>query len=81
MLVLTRKPGQQIMLGDDILINVVEVQGDNVRIAIDAPKQIKIYRGEIYKAIISENKAAAMNISKVDLGEILLLDDQQKSKD
>ena len=70
MLALTRKPGQQIMIGDDILINIVEVQGDNVRIAIEAPKNIKIYRGEIYKAIISENKAAAMEISKVDLDKV-----------
>ena len=46
MLVLTRKPRQQIMIGDNIVINVVEVQGENVRIAIDAPREIKIYRGE-----------------------------------
>ena len=59
MLVLTRKPKQQIMLGDDIVINVVEVQGDNVRIAIEAPRNIKIYRGEIYKAIQEENRKAA----------------------
>ena len=61
MLVLTRKPHQQIMLGDDIVINVVEVQGDNVRIAIDAPRDITIYRGEIYRAIQEENKKAAMD--------------------
>ena len=59
MLVLTRKPRQQIMIGDNIVINVVEVQGDNVRIAIDAPRDIKIYRGEIYRAIQEENKNAA----------------------
>ena len=41
MLVLTRKPRQQIMIGDDIVINVVEVQGENVRIAIDAPRRRK----------------------------------------
>lgn len=80
MLVLTRKPGQQIMIGDDILINVVEVQGDNVRIAIDAPRKIKIYRGEIYKAIVSENKAAAMKPGEVNLGEALFIV-QEKSKD
>ena len=51
MLVLTRKPRQQIMIGDDIIVNVVDVQGDNVRIAIDAPREVKIYRGEIYYAI------------------------------
>ena len=59
MLVLTRKPRQQIMIGDNIVINVVEVQGDNVRIAIDAPREIKIYRGEIYRAIQEENQQAA----------------------
>ena len=40
MLVLTRKPRQQIMIGDDIVINVVDVQGDNVRIAIEAPRDV-----------------------------------------
>ena len=57
MLVLTRKPRQQIMIGDNIVINVVEVQGENVRIAIDAPKDIKIYRGEIYRAIQERRKS------------------------
>ena len=60
MLVLTRKPRQQIMIGDSIVVNVVEVQGDNVRIAIEAPRDVKIYRGEIYRAIQEENKQAAM---------------------
>ncbi len=67
MLALTRKSGQQIMIGDSIIINVVEIQGDNVRIAIQAPREIKIYRGEIYKAILEENKKAAMQINDVDL--------------
>ena len=67
MLVLTRKPKQQIMIGDDIVINIVEVQGDNVRIAIDAPRSIKIYRGEIYRAIQEENKQAATLVPK-DIG-------------
>lgn len=72
MLVLTRKPHQQIMIGDNIVINVVEVQGDNVRIAIDAPKEIKIYRGEIYRAIQEENqKAAAPTPTDLDLSQAL----------
>jgi len=58
MLVLTRKPRQQIMIGDDVVVHVVEVQGDNVRIAIEAPREVKIYRGEIYRAIQDENKRA-----------------------
>ena len=72
MLVLTRKPKQQIMIGDSIVINVVEVQGDNVRIAIDAPRDVKIYRGEIYHAIQEENQKAAMQVPKnLDLSQML----------
>lgn len=71
MLVLTRKPGQQIMIGDSIIINLVEVQGDNVRLAIEAPREVKIYRGEIYKAIMEENKKAAAQIVDVDLTDLI----------
>lgn len=66
MLVLTRKPGQKILIGEDIVIQVVDVQGDNVKIAVDAPKQVKIYREELYAAIIKENKAALQSF-KTDL--------------
>ena len=70
MLVLTRKPRQQIMIGDDVVVHVVEVQGDNVRIAIEAPREVKIYRGEIYRAIQDENKRAAAP-ADIDLGGAL----------
>ena len=70
MLVLSRKIGQQIMIGQDITIKIVDVQGENVRIAIEAPKEIKIYRGEIYKAIVEENKQAINNVAKVDLSNV-----------
>ena len=70
MLVLTRKPRQQIMIGDHIVVNVVEVQGDNVRIAIDAPREVKIYRGEIYRAIQEENQNAAAPLSDLDLSQL-----------
>ena len=60
------------MIGDDIVINIVEVQGDNVRIAIDAPREVKIYRGEIYRAIQEENqKAAAPAPKDLDLSAAL----------
>lgn len=71
MLALTRKPGQQIMIGDSIIINLVEVQGDNVRLAIEAPREVKIYRGEIYKAIMEENKKAAAQIADIDLTDLI----------
>ena len=71
MLVLPRKPHQQCMIGDNIVINVVDVQGDNVRIAIDAPREIKIYRGEIYRAIQEENRQAAAPVpTKLELPKI-----------
>ena len=70
MLVLSRKIGQQIMIGQDITIKIVDVQCENVRIAIEAPKEIKIYRGEIYKAIVEENKQAINNVVAVDLSNI-----------
>lgn len=58
MLVLTRKTGEGIVIGDDITIKVVELKGGGVRIGIDAPKDKKIYRQEIYDRITEENKNA-----------------------
>ncbi len=71
MLVLTRRPHQQIMIGDDIVVNVVDVNGENVRIAIEAPKEVKIFRGEIYKAITEENRKAAEASADIDLSQAL----------
>jgi carbon storage regulator CsrA len=47
MLVLNRKPGEQIVIGDDITLTVVEVRGDRVRLAFDAPDQVRILRTEL----------------------------------
>lgn len=57
MLVLSRKMDQTIMIGDDIVITVVDIRGDKVRIGIDAPMGIKVHRSEIYEAIQRENEA------------------------
>ena len=62
MLVLTRKPGERLVIGDNIVVTVVEVKGDNIRIGIDAPREVKVYRGEIYDAIVAENRQAASPI-------------------
>ena len=50
------------------MITVVEVKGDNIRIGIDAPREVKVYRGEIYDAIVAENRQAALtqDISGLD---------------
>lgn len=64
MLVLTRKKGQSIIIGDDIEITVVEAFGDQVRLGIKAPKEVAVHRKEIYLEIKEENeKAAKTNIS------------------
>lgn len=70
MLALTRKAGERIVIGANIVITIVDVKGDNIRLAIDAPKDIKIYRGEIYDAIVTENKQAAVS-TKVDVLNLL----------
>lgn len=58
MLVLTRKPGEGILIGDDIRITVVEIKGGGIRIGIEAPPDKKIYRQEIYDRIRQENQEA-----------------------
>lgn len=59
MLVLTRKAGEGIVIGDDIKITIVELKGGNVRIGIDAPSDKKIYRQEVFDRIVHENRDAA----------------------
>jgi len=58
MLVLTRKAGEGIVIGDDIRITVVELKGGGVRIGIDAPRSTKVHRLEVYERIIQENREA-----------------------
>ena len=55
MLVLTRKSGESINLGDDITITIVEIKGNSVRLGIKAPANLKIYRKELYEKIKQEN--------------------------
>ncbi|MDD9898757.1 MAG: carbon storage regulator CsrA [Candidatus Melainabacteria bacterium] len=53
-MVLTRKPGQTILIGDNISIKVLNVKGDNVRLGIDAPPEIPVHRSEIQERIERE---------------------------
>jgi carbon storage regulator len=60
MLVLTRKKGQSIMIGDNIEVSIVEIQGEQVRLGIKAPRSVSIHRNEIYEEIQQENRKAAI---------------------
>ena len=59
MLILSRKINEKIMIGDDISISIIEIRGDQVRIGVDAPKTVKVFRREVFDAIKAENQAAA----------------------
>jgi carbon storage regulator len=75
MLVLTRKKGQSIVINDNIEITILDIQGDQIRIGIDAPKNISIHRKEVYLEIQEENRKAAESkaVSSAALDEILKL--------
>ena len=53
MLILTRRAGETLVIGDDVTITVLEVKGSQVRIGINAPKSVSVHREEIYKKIQS----------------------------
>jgi carbon storage regulator len=59
MLIITRRPGEKIMVGDDVVVEVIEVSGSSVRIGIAAPRSIPVYREEIWSVVQAENRAAA----------------------
>lgn len=59
MLILTRKPGESLYIGDNIKVIIVEIKGNQIRVGIDAPTELRIYREEIYLQILEENKKAA----------------------
>ena len=84
MLVLTRKPGQKIIINDNIELTILEVKGDSIRVGIEAPRDITIYRHEIYEEIKNENRRTANQSSLDDVTKVLNLlktDNKQTSFD
>jgi carbon storage regulator len=59
MLIITRRPGEKIVLGDDVVVTLMEISGQTARIGIDAPQALPVYREEIWAAVKEENEAAA----------------------
>ena len=71
MLVLTRKLGESIAIDDHIKIVVVQIKGKQVRLGIQAPKDTKIHREEVYAAIQDQNKEAAKPVAMANVTKIL----------
>ena len=60
MLILSRKIDEKIKIGNDITITLIDVHGDQVKIGVEAPKDVKVFRQEVFDAIQNENKAAVV---------------------
>ncbi|WP_348789477.1 carbon storage regulator CsrA [Leifsonia sp. NPDC080035] len=72
MLVLTRKPGERVLIGDDIVVTILDARGDGVRIGIDAPRGIRIQRDEVVKAVSEANQEAREQAAGADDAEALI---------
>ena len=59
MLVLTRRAGESVMIGDDVVITVLEARGDVIRIGIQAPRDVRVHREEVYRELQAANREAA----------------------
>ena len=66
MLILTRKTNEKIKIGNDITITIIEVRGEQVKIGVEAPKDVKVFRQEVYNAIQSENRTALVSGQNLD---------------
>lgn len=54
------------MIGEDIVLSIIEIRGDQVKIGVDAPKSVKVFRQEVYEAIKNENRAAATSNTNLE---------------
>ncbi|NLJ45718.1 MAG: carbon storage regulator CsrA [Treponema sp.] len=69
MLILSRRLGERIVIGEDVVISIVEVRGDQVKLGIEAPRNVKVYRQEVFDSIQQENlRAAESPLELPDLG-------------
>ncbi len=70
MLILARKLNEKLVISDDIVISIIEIRGDQVKLGIEAPKNVKVYRREVFIAIQEENKLAAESPVQLPLIDI-----------
>lgn len=66
MLVLTRKRNQEILIGDNVKITILEINGDNIKIGVTAPRDITILRGELHQAVKESNISATTTDANAD---------------
>ena len=71
MLVLSRKTGEKLIINDNIEITIIETRGDSVKIGINAPKNVSIYREEIFEEIRKNNKQSANNILQTNIDDVI----------
>lgn len=65
MLILARRLNEKIVIGDHIRVSVVDIRGDQVKLGIEAPRSVKVYRQEVYDAIQEENREAARSATDI----------------
>jgi len=66
MLILTRKIGETLIIGDDVKVTVLGLKGNQIRIGVDAPKSVAVHREEIYERIQAEKNADTDNEDEID---------------
>lgn len=64
MLVLSRRQGESIVIGNHVTITVLEVRGDQIRLGIDAPRSVTVHREEVYRRVLEENAAAVASADR-----------------
>ncbi|HPI36385.1 MAG TPA: carbon storage regulator CsrA [Ignavibacteriaceae bacterium] len=73
MLVLTRKPGEKIHIGSDLTVSIISISENQVKIGIDAPPEVKIYRSELYEKLLESNLQAVDGAKSSDIKSLSAL--------
>ncbi|HOZ71218.1 MAG TPA: carbon storage regulator CsrA [Spirochaetales bacterium] len=70
MLILSRKLNEKVVIGDGVVVSIVEIRGDQVKLGIEAPRSVKVFRQEVYDAIQDENRLAAGSAAELPALEL-----------